>query len=891
MSITSSKPLTDISGDLLPTCVRCKDSITTGHAYELGYDRWHTHCFSCYKCEKPLSCDSDFLVLGTGALICFDCSDSCKKCGKKIDDLAIILSSSNEAYCSDCFICCKCGDNIKDLRYAKTKRGLFCLNCHEKLLEKRKYYEERKRRLKKNLPVLPHVESKVELTDRAEDSATLDTVNHKNKIVSPLVVPERSSSRPVSPIRKTDLSSAITPKTTPLIVKSMSDNVIPQVMEEKDYKPREARKEHRRNKSIDDILEATLSEDDNHQEQNTLDKENDKILLNKTPLRNSINENMSRSPKSYRRGLVISDKITSSNNSIKYDGEQISRSNSPKKTGLDLKSRPDLRLGPSTSISSSQTLELSHDSQLTYSKSEKSIGDLKDIENNFNKQGDTVNLHSLNTFGKPLIEGQTHTDSNSKLLNDINSNLLSPDRSSKTASKLIEGDSVDNNTLPVTNMKSESKTNFESITVHSTSPLKLHPEDYSSRNGILQTGTDKSLSGQGLVAETLFDGELMNSQRTLKLLQEEIKQAQQMKENLLNEVDEIRSTKDNLLLEIEKIKEEMDNATAASIITSVEKSDYQQPVSYSEVLLDDSSIARQTNVASVGRTVKPRFWKFFGGKQNGQQLQSNHNQKDMINTSTNVVSDISSVTFSRPDISSPMLQNPNDFKDVKKFPIPHTRNEKNSGSNGSQLYSATLSQRCAFENSGTPHIITECINYIESNEENLKTEGIYRKSASQLTVEQLETKFANGKPVELSHYDIHVSTSLLKRYLRKLPNPVITYQSYETLVNYVRDQNMMTELPIGKGNTSDQRNGELMDILMLLPKEHIYLLRLLAAHINTVIQYTEWNLMNRNNLVLVFAPGLMRDYSGEKDIVDMRERNYIVSFIFENFRDFVQNNN
>lgn len=62
-----------LPNEQFPSCVRCKDSITTGHAYELGCDRWHTHCFSCYKCEKPLSCESDFLVLGTGALICFDC--------------------------------------------------------------------------------------------------------------------------------------------------------------------------------------------------------------------------------------------------------------------------------------------------------------------------------------------------------------------------------------------------------------------------------------------------------------------------------------------------------------------------------------------------------------------------------------------------------------------------------------------------------------------------------------------------------------------------------------------------------------------------------------------------------------------------------------------------
>ncbi|SSD60774.1 uncharacterized protein SCODWIG_02535 [Saccharomycodes ludwigii] len=139
-----------------PKCKRCKEPITGGHAYELGGDRWHTHCFSCYKCDKPLSCDSDFLVLGTGALICLQCSDSCKVCGSKIDELAIILSNSNEAYCPACFKCCKCGDKITNLKYAKTKKGLYCINCHEKLLEKRKRHHEHKKRIsKKDLPDLP----------------------------------------------------------------------------------------------------------------------------------------------------------------------------------------------------------------------------------------------------------------------------------------------------------------------------------------------------------------------------------------------------------------------------------------------------------------------------------------------------------------------------------------------------------------------------------------------------------------------------------------------------------------------------------------------------------------------------------------------------------------
>lgn len=125
------------------TCKNCEQPITSGHAYELGDEaRWHIDCFQCNKCNKKLSNESDFLVLSTGALVCYECSDRCTICKSKIDELAIILSNSDEAYCRNCFKCSRCDDNISNLRYAKTKKGLYCINCHEKLIEKRKRYKQ-----------------------------------------------------------------------------------------------------------------------------------------------------------------------------------------------------------------------------------------------------------------------------------------------------------------------------------------------------------------------------------------------------------------------------------------------------------------------------------------------------------------------------------------------------------------------------------------------------------------------------------------------------------------------------------------------------------------------------------------------------------------------------
>lgn len=134
--------------DTLPpqqTCKKCHLAIIDGHAYELGEDRWHIHCFKCSKCDKSLGCNSNFLVLGNGSLICLSCLYNCKQCNKKIDDLAIL--TGDQAYCSNCFKCRVCKRKIEDLRYARTSKGLFCMSCHEELIAKKRKHDLKRKQL------------------------------------------------------------------------------------------------------------------------------------------------------------------------------------------------------------------------------------------------------------------------------------------------------------------------------------------------------------------------------------------------------------------------------------------------------------------------------------------------------------------------------------------------------------------------------------------------------------------------------------------------------------------------------------------------------------------------------------------------------------------------
>ncbi|CAL9734091.1 rho-type GTPase-activating protein 1 [Monosporozyma servazzii] len=770
-----------MSQEGLPDCVRCKEAITSGQAYELGDDRWHTHCFTCYRCEKSLSCDSDFLVLGTGALICFDCSDSCKNCGKKIDDLAIILSSSNEAYCSDCFVCCKCGDNIKDLRYARTRKGLFCLKCHKKLLAKRKYYEEKKRREKKHLPIPPEI---------SNDDPVLNDINDFNPDSPMPEIQERSPAKMLtSPVRKISMHSPLPNDSSDISHKS---------------------------------------------ETNYLASPVPKKLLNKTPLKN-------------------------------YDGK-IQQTNDDFNSSANKNHRKELSL-PLFNSEQSQTLA---PAQL--------IGKQDSLKNSHLK---TKSDLTGSTRQSPLIEKDTytHNEKSKEFLNipstttydNLAGQLSTPQRFVNEDTASSKDDDLDD----YHNITDTAKKELEYSTINDTQ----NENTSMSTNDILNNYMDKSSlvndNETSLLSTKLrSDNILTDSNVILKQLQEDISTLQMSKAELMHSIDDMILLKSGLEKQLHSLREEIKNNRQMLI----EKT--QQPqmfVTSSDSYSSENSPVRNISTASIARpATKPKFWKFFSSKQQNSPsmgsspIKASHSNQNIHNlrnmqapvsfTNPNGRSSLphspSASSVSKLEISHPRIQNPDDFKDVNLIPI--------SSPSNSQL----------------PVILTECIKYIESDEENLKSEGLYRKSGSKRVIDDIEAQFNSGKEdIDLSLYDINAVTGVLKKYLRNLPNPIITYELYAPIIDYVRQHNL---------NLSDPAAHQgFMNILNLLPREHIEVLKLLGEHISLVQRYSDENLMTTKNLCLVFTPSLIMDYSGENDIIDMRERNFVISYILENYREIL----
>ncbi|KAK4134230.1 RhoGAP-domain-containing protein [Trichocladium antarcticum] len=121
--------------DVFP-CKGCGEILEEGKAFELAGSRWHLDCFRCNTCNTLLDSDANLLLLGDGSLICNNCTYSCSACNNKIEDLAIL--TGDQAFCATCFRCRNCKRKIENLRYARTSHGIFCMNCHESLMARRR---------------------------------------------------------------------------------------------------------------------------------------------------------------------------------------------------------------------------------------------------------------------------------------------------------------------------------------------------------------------------------------------------------------------------------------------------------------------------------------------------------------------------------------------------------------------------------------------------------------------------------------------------------------------------------------------------------------------------------------------------------------------------------
>ncbi|XP_030010343.1 rho GTPase-activating protein 22-like [Sphaeramia orbicularis] len=147
-----------------------------------------------------------------------------------------------------------------------------------------------------------------------------------------------------------------------------------------------------------------------------------------------------------------------------------------------------------------------------------------------------------------------------------------------------------------------------------------------------------------------------------------------------------------------------------------------------------------------------------------------------------------------------------------------------------------------------PLVVEQCVTFIR--ERGLHEVGLFRQPGQASLVKELQEAFDAGeRPSFDSSTDVHTVASLLKLYLRQLPEPPVPYNHYPDFLLCGR-----------RLSTSDRMMGlvELRNLLHELPVANFNLLNFICRFLNEVQSYSSTNKMSCQNLATVFGPNILR---------------------------------
>ncbi|XP_011917967.1 PREDICTED: rho GTPase-activating protein 8 isoform X3 [Cercocebus atys] len=166
-----------------------------------------------------------------------------------------------------------------------------------------------------------------------------------------------------------------------------------------------------------------------------------------------------------------------------------------------------------------------------------------------------------------------------------------------------------------------------------------------------------------------------------------------------------------------------------------------------------------------------------------------------------------------------------------------------------------------------PPVLRFTVTYLR--EKGLRTEGLFRRSASVQTVREIQRLYNQGKPVNFDDYgDIHIPAVILKTFLRELPQPLLTFQAYEQILGITCVE-------------SSLRVTCCRQILQSLPEHNYVVLRYLMGFLHTVSQESIFNKMNSSNLACVFGLNLVWPSQGSSSLSALVPLNLFTELLIE----------
>ncbi|XP_061834774.1 unconventional myosin-IXb isoform X2 [Nerophis lumbriciformis] len=157
-----------------------------------------------------------------------------------------------------------------------------------------------------------------------------------------------------------------------------------------------------------------------------------------------------------------------------------------------------------------------------------------------------------------------------------------------------------------------------------------------------------------------------------------------------------------------------------------------------------------------------------------------------------------------------------------------------------------------------PAVVELLLLHLEMN--GLYTEGLYRKSGSACRARELhQIMEIDPEAACLENYPIHTIAGLLKRWLRELPDPLMTFCLYKDFLHAV-------ELP-----ERSERIRAVYQKVDDLPLANYSTLERLIFHLVRVANEEDHNKMSPSSLAIVFAPCILRSPDSDDPFLGMKD--------------------
>ncbi|KAH9987508.1 GTPase activating protein [Russula vinacea] len=219
-------------------------------------------------------------------------------------------------------------------------------------------------------------------------------------------------------------------------------------------------------------------------------------------------------------------------------------------------------------------------------------------------------------------------------------------------------------------------------------------------------------------------------------------------------------------------------------------------------------------------------------------------------------------------------------------PTPHSANTPSSSH--SQLpdrvkptFGVDLADQMIRDGVEVPPIMVKCCETIEKY--GITTVGVYRIGGTMSKVTRLKEKL--DKDLETTNLDadewssdISNVTSVLKLWLRELPEPLLTMQLHQGFLDAAKIEN------------DRLRHIRLHERVNDLPDANYATLKYFMGHLHKIVQYEAQNSMSIGNLAIVFGPTLFpatapHGVNGQDGLVGATIQNKAIETILEHYTD------